>query len=49
MKPEQILPTIFMLEYSAASLVYFWQGKTWNGLYWWFAIGLTYVVTFKLK
>lgn len=47
MKPEQILPTVFMVEYFAASMVYFYHGNHWNGWYWIAALFLTYIVTFK--
>lgn len=43
---EKIFPVILMCLDFGASMVYFSQGNWRKGLYWLFALGLTYVVTF---
>jgi uncharacterized membrane protein YjjP (DUF1212 family) len=46
MKIEYILPIALILLDIGASIVYLFQGDWRKCLYWFFASGLTYVVTF---
>ena len=49
-RPEHIFPILLMLQYVGAGVVYAFRGKPWNAAYWAiFALGLAYIVTFKLK
>jgi hypothetical protein len=36
-----------MLQYAGAAIVYRHAGNSWLAAYWLFALGLTFVVTFK--
>jgi hypothetical protein len=36
-----------MIQYLGAAIVYRWHGNPWLAAYWLFALGLTFVVTFK--
>ena len=47
MKPEHLFPVLLMIQYAGAAIVYRSVGNSWNAAYWLFALGLTFVVTFK--
>ena len=46
MKPEQILPTVLITIDLFATIVYLYYGDWKRSLYWIFAAGLTWTVTF---
>lgn len=46
MGAEKILPATMLVLQAAASMPYLMSGDWRKGLYWLFAAGLTYVVTF---